>query len=135
MTPITRTPLEQRDPGDENDARTHEYFVFVHEVARVDDNLLRWINARINRWRQNNPLTNPMNELNNPETLAGLEMVVPVTAVRIELLCPICRSGRLEYTGEMKTCYPPLYVHQCTNCKAKRNLKKAYPRIEHRDVD
>ena len=57
-----------------------------------------------------------------------------VTTVRVEKLCPECKSGKMEMSnGGVLTSYPAQYPHQCTECGYSQYYSGViYPCIEYR---
>jgi hypothetical protein len=64
---------------------------------------------------------------------------VPVATFRQDAYCEQCLEEGvevvLEYTGIVKPMHPPIYMHQCTECKDAYSLSLRYPRITHKTFD
>jgi len=53
----------------------------------------------------------------------------------VDMRCDQCEKGNMHPTGEVKTSYPPLYVHICNVCGYNKLYTQHYPRVEYEDVN
>lgn len=48
--------------------------------------------------------------------------------ITVRMGCTECHKGELKYNGMILTSYPEQYVHECSSCKAKKNISiNRYP--------
>ena len=49
--------------------------------------------------------------------------------VDVKYICDDCGIGEMNSTGVMLPVDPPIYEHECNNCKTVKNFKTIYPAI------
>lgn len=66
--------------------------------------------------------------------LDEIECRTEVKAYRIDVVCPACRAGIMEFTGFTWSTNPPGHHHKCDTCEYICAFQgRIYPSIRHED--
>ena len=57
------------------------------------------------------------------------EIKEKVKPVRVDMICPYCRNGRMRPNGKALMTAPPQYSHQCNVCAYVEAYRVSYPYI------
>lgn len=64
-----------------------------------------------------------------------LEVTFDVKPIGINYICDSCQKGEMNQTGEVKMYeHHATFVHKCSNCSEKKELKEKYPLIRYQQI-